>query len=148
MTTASEMVLLDTNVLVYALDKESPHHLSSRRVVDRAAKGDQSYCISSQTLAEFLSVVTNARRVKSPRSVSEALDALETFLAMPGITLLSVTPEVTTRWLAMVRHAPVSGPHVFDVQLAATALEAGVSRVCTYNAADFQRIDGIEVIVP
>ncbi len=67
---------------------------------------------------------------------------------MPGMTLLSVPPEVTTRWLMLIRQAPVIGANVFDVQLAATALEAGVSKVYTFNAADFQRIDGIEVIAP
>ena len=148
MTTASEMVLLDTNVLVYALDEESPFHNRSRVVVERAANGEGSYCISSQTLAEFYSVVTNPRRVKNPRSAPEAVDAIERFLAMPGITLLSTPPEVTTRWLAMIRRTPVTGANVFDVQLAATALVAGVSQVCTFNAADFQRIDDIEVIAP
>ena len=148
MRAASEMVLLDTNVLVYALDEECPHHDRSRVVVERAANGEGGYCISSQTLSEFFAVVTNPRRVKKPRSATEAVDAIETFLARPGITVLSVQPEVTTRWLALIRQAPVTGATVFDVQLAATALEAGVSKVCTFNAADFLRIKGIEVITP
>ena len=148
MTTASELALLDTNVLVYALDEESPHHGRSRAVMERAANGEGSYCITAQTLAEFFSVVTNPRRVREPRSAAEAVDAIEAFLTMPGIILLSVPPGVTTRWLALIRQAPVTGAKVFDVQLAATALEAGVSKVCTFNAAHFQRIGGIEVIAP
>lgn len=106
MTTVSKMVLLDTNVLVYALDEESPLHERSRVVVGRAANGDGSYCISSQTLSEFFSVVTNPRRVKKPRSATEAVDAIEKFLALPGMTLLSVPPEVTTRWLMLIRQTP------------------------------------------
>lgn len=40
MTTGSESVLLDTNVLVYALDEGSPHYDLSRAVVERAANFD------------------------------------------------------------------------------------------------------------
>lgn len=148
MTTESEPILLDTNVLVYALDEDSPHHVPSRAVLERASRGDGDYRLSSQILAEFFAVVTNPRRVRAPRTAVEAVEAIEAFLAMPGIGLLASEPEVVSRWLAMVREAPVVGANVFDIQLAATALEAGVSKICTLNVADFQRIPGVQVVTP
>ena len=148
MTTESEPVLLDTNVLVYALDEESPHHAPSRAVVERAANGDGRHCLTSQILAEFFSIVTNPRRVTKPRTAHEAVEAIDAFLAMPGISLLPTGPGVVSRWLAMIRLAPVAGANVFDVQLAATALESGVSKICTFNVVHFERIDGIEVVAP
>ena len=148
MTTESEPMLLDTNVLVYALDEESPHHVPSRAVLERASRGDGDYRLSSQILAEFFAVVTNPRRVRAPRAAVEAVEAIEAFLAMPGISLLDSEPDVVSRWLTMVRESPVAGPNVFDLQLAATALEAGVSKICTFNVAHFQRIAGVQVVTP
>jgi len=84
MTTESEPMLLDTNVLVYALDEESPHHVPSRAVLERASRGDGDYRLSSQILAEFFAVVTNPRRVRAPRAAIEAVEAIDAFLAMPG----------------------------------------------------------------
>lgn len=86
--------------------------------------------------------------MKVPRAAGEAVEVIEALLAMPGITLLAAGSEVVGRWLAMVRASPVAGANVFDVQLAATALEAGVSKICTLNIAHFQRIAGIEVVTP
>lgn len=148
MTIEFEPVLLDTNVLVYALDEESPHHGPSRAIVERAAKGEGSYRLAPRILAEFFSIVTNPRRVRNSCTALEAVMAIDSFLAMPEIALLSIGLEVVERWLAMVRAAPVTGANVFDIQLAATALGSGVSKVCTFNVARFERIDGIEVTTP
>lgn len=142
----SEPVLLDTNVLVYAIDEDSPHHGPSRAVLERAANGEGVYCLSSQILAEFFAVITNPRRVKSPRAAVEAVEIIEAFPAMPGITLLATGPETAPRLLSMVRAAPVTGAKVFDLQLAATALEAGVSNIHTFNTAHFERIAGMRVV--
>ena len=142
------MIAIDTNLLVYAHRTESPFHATASRCIKELAESRSPWAVPWPCIHEFCSVVTNPRRVKKPRSATEAVDAIEKFLAMPGITLLSVPPEVTSRWLAMVRQTPITGANVFVVQLAATALVAGVSKVCTFNAVDFQRIDGIEVIAP
>jgi len=69
-------ILLDTNILIYALDHESPFYEIARGIVEQAAVGDRRYCIASQTLGEFFSVVTNPRRVKSPRSAQSQVAPL------------------------------------------------------------------------
>ena len=67
MKIGAERVLIDANVLIYGLDTESPHHDRARGIFDRAMLGDGSYCVTSQTLVELFSVVTNPRKVKLPR---------------------------------------------------------------------------------
>lgn len=148
MKIGAERLLIDANVFIYGLDTESPHHDRARGIFDRAMLGDGSYCVTSQTLVELFSVVTNPRRVKLPHPPFEAVQVIEDILSWPGITHLTLTPEVTTRWLAFIRQTSVRGAKVFDLQLAATALANGVTKIVTFNVADFERIDGIEVIVP
>lgn len=148
MTNEFEMILVDTNVLVYALNDDAPQHVASRQIMERAERGEVKLCVTSQTLTEFFSIVTSPRRVKIIRTPIEAVQAIESILARPGMTHLTLTPEMTNRWLEFVRRTPVRGADVFDLQLAATALANGVTKIYTFNTTDFERIDGIEVIVP
>ena len=69
-------------------------------------------------------------------------------LALPGATLLPVTPQVTSRWLEMLRHRPVRGGAVFDLQLVATLAANGVDRICTFNRADFEGFPGLDILTP
>ena len=68
--------------------------------------------------------------------------------ALPGATLLPVPPQVTSRWLEMLRHHPVRGGAVFDLQLIATLAANGVDRICTFNRADFEGFPGLEIVTP
>jgi hypothetical protein len=52
-------------------------------------------------------------------------------LAIPGVTMLPVSSDVTSRWLEMLRRHPVRGGAVFDLQLMATVAANGVERICT-----------------
>lgn len=95
--------LVDTNVLVYALSRDAPLRGQARALLDRAQAGDVSLCVAPQILAEFFSIVTNPRRVTDPRSVDEALAAVEQFLISPGIGLLNVPVDVVARWVELAR---------------------------------------------
>jgi predicted nucleic acid-binding protein len=59
--------LADTNVPIYALDAEAPHHTAARTLLEAARDGSTTLCATPQILSEFYAVVTNARRVAKPR---------------------------------------------------------------------------------
>jgi toxin-antitoxin system PIN domain toxin len=139
---------LDTNVLVYALYAEAEHHRSARALLDQAENDEIGFCLTPQILTEFYAVVTNPRRVTEAKSPGEALDVIDTLLALPGITLLSVPLDIVAQWMRLLRQHPVTGPDVFDVLLAATLRSHGVTRLYTFNRADFERFDGLDVLTP
>ena len=64
------------------------------------------------------------------------------------MTLLSVPTDVVARWMELARRRPVAGSRVFDLQLIATMLANGVSRIYTYNRSDFEPFEEIEVLTP
>ena len=146
--TSSDRALVDTNVLVYAVYPAMEHHAASKALLDRAQAGEVSLCVTQQVLAEFFAVVTNARRVSTARQPEEALDAIEQFLAMPGMDVLPVLEEVSSRWITLVRQHPVTGGGVFDVQLAATMLVNGVHQIYTFNRPDFEQLGNLQVLEP
>lgn len=147
---AAEYALLDTNVLVYALDKESDFHGASRTLLLRAA--DKSWperlCTTPQVLAEFFAVVTNPRRVRHPRTPLEALAAIEQFTLLPNLCVLPIPVDVVLRWGALVREQQLSASRVFDAQLAATILANGVHRIYTFDHKHFECFAELEVLTP
>jgi predicted nucleic acid-binding protein len=73
MTTAPEPVLVDTDVLVYAVFPAMPDHAASRALLDTAKTAGANLCVTPQNLIEFFAVVTDPRRVTQPKTPDEAL---------------------------------------------------------------------------
>ena len=140
--------LVDTNVLVYALYPSAPHHPASRALIESAKDPAAGLCVFPQILAEFFSIVTNPKRVTPAKTAAEALHAIEQFLALPGLTLLSVPADIVTRWIDLVRVRPVTGAEVFDVQAVAAMMAHGLAGVYTYNVADFSGFAGLTAEQP
>jgi predicted nucleic acid-binding protein len=145
---SADRALVDTNVLVYAAYPSAAQHAASRALVESAKDPAAGLCVFPQILAEFFAVVTNPKRVTPPKTAEEALQAIELFLALPGLTLLPLPADVVTRWIALVRANPVRGGEVFDVQAAAAMLGHGIATVFTYNVADFKGVPGITAKEP
>lgn len=76
--------IVDTNVLVYAVDAEAPQHETARALLESCRDRGTTLYVTSQILCEFYSVVTNPLRVLSARFLDEALRSISAFLALPA----------------------------------------------------------------
>lgn len=139
--------LLDANILVYAMASEAPQHLAARAVLN-AARDDPTTTlyITSQILCEFYSVVTNPRRMTVARTSAEALEVITDFLTF--LHVLPIPARAVEGWMDLLRRRPVTGADVFDLQLAAAILANGVSRIYTFNGADFTAFPELAVVEP
>src|ERR1700751_5477383 len=81
MTMLVEPGIVDTNVLIYALDTAAPQHAAARALLDAARTDATTLFVTSQILCEFYSVLTNPRRIARPRDAADALSALSEMLA-------------------------------------------------------------------
>jgi len=145
---SDDLALVDSNVLVYALFRECEHHERCRALLDQSQAGQRELCVAPQNLAEFYAIVTDPRRVAVSRKPSEAIDAIERMLAMPGMTLLPTPSDLVCRWIALARRHPVTRGQVFDLQLIATMLGNDIRKIYTFDRADFEPFDEIEVLTP
>jgi predicted nucleic acid-binding protein len=143
-----ELALIDTNLLVYAFYPEVPQHLAARWLLDQAQEETAGLCVSSQVFAEFYAVVTNPRRVSPALDSKAALQRIDEVRSLPGLTILPVPVDVIDRWMTLLRRHPVTRQRIFDVQLVATMLANGVTRIYTFNLKDFQPFPEITVIQP
>jgi len=144
----SDRALLDTNVLVFAMDPEDERHAACYALLERAIEPASGLCVAPRVLAEFYRVVTDPKKVPQARTVEEALDALSAFLSRPGLEVLPVPTDLVTRWMDLVRRHQIRGRRLFDVILVATMLANDVRRIYTYNRGDFLPFDELEVLTP
>jgi len=146
--TTSEVSLLDTNVLVYAADENSPFFRRSKNLRDKGLAGELSLCIGLQNLSEFFAVITDPKRVDSPRNQEEALAEIRRYLYSKKIIKIYPRPASGEMMVELLKRYPVKKQEIFDLQVVATMLANGVRRICTFNGSDFARFAEIEAIEP
>ncbi len=133
-------VAVDSNLLVHAVEIESPKHGAAKELLARLAE-TESVVVSVQNLAEFSRVVTE--KVPRPLSAIEAQTALDAFLEV--FSVVSYDAAAVRRALG---YAEAGNTYFFDALLAATMLENGIDTIYTENTQDFQKIPGIKAVNP
>lgn len=99
-----------------------------------------------QTLCEFYSVVTNARRVSRRRTPAEALSAVSGLLSF--VRILPVPTVTVDELMDLLRRRAVTGGDIFDLHLVATMKANGILRIYTFNRTDFEIFSELEVVAP
>ncbi len=142
------MLVVDTNVLVYAADKDSPFHAACRDWLERQRGRAEAWYTTWAILYEFLRVTTHPRVMRRPWNVSAAWEFVAALLASPGLTVLVPTPrhsDVATQVITELPH--LAGNLLHDAHTAILMREHGIRRVCTHDM-DFHRFPFLEVIDP
>ena len=138
--------VVDTNVLVYALDADAPQHAAARALLQTGRDPANTLYVTPQILGEFYAIVTNPRRVAKPRPAAEAIAVITDLLAY--VHVLPVPARAIDDWLDLLRRHPVTGGDVFDLQIAATMQANRVQRIYTFNTADFGVFSELAVLTP
>lgn len=138
--------IVDANILVYAMDADTPQHAASRALLIAARESSTTLYVTSQILCEFYSVVTNARRVSKPRPPEDAIQAISTLLAF--LHLLPIPAHAVEVWMDLLRRHPVTGGDIFDLQIVATMQAHRIDRIYTFNTEDFKVFSELVVLTP
>ena len=134
-------MLLDANILLYAVDRTSAHHPTAAAWLEATLNGERRIALPWQTIGAFLRISTHPRIATSPLTASQALGYVDRWLrATP--TWIPPATERTAQVLAeLYRDTTITGHLVPDAQLAAIALEHGLV-VCSADA-DFARFPAV-----
>jgi uncharacterized protein len=125
------VIALDTNVLVYAHRRDSPHHDAALAALhDRTASGSR-WAVPWPCVHEFLAVVTHPRLYRPASTVEQALAAVDDLTVAPGATLIGEGTDHLAVLADLLRSSGVSGPKVHDARVAAICLSNGVRELWT-----------------
>jgi uncharacterized protein len=140
------MILVDVNLLLYAVNQDLPQHARSRTWLEAVLSGNESVGVPWVVILAFLRLTTNARIFERPLSVERAVAYVEEWLAQPAVT--TVTPG-KSHWMILrnlLRDSGTGGNLTTDAHIAALAIEYGHTVYSTDN--DFKRFKGLRHINP
>jgi toxin-antitoxin system PIN domain toxin len=139
------MKIVDTNILLYAVNEDSQAHVACREWLQTALAGNEAIGLPWLNLLAFVRVSTNPRVFPRPLTVSEAMGYVQGWLAAP----CTVTPEPTPRHAqvlaGLLNTSGTAANLTNDAYLAALALQADAD-VVTMDR-DFLRF-GVRIVVP
>ena len=132
-------ILIDTNILIYAIDADSRFHNSALKLLfDPTLK----LFTTSKNLSEFLVVLTRNKEIEL--STAECFELLNSLLT--DINILYPNPTTFKIFQNLISKYNPRGLWIHDVEIASIGLAYGISTIATNNIADFKRIAEIEVI--
>lgn len=140
------MRLVDANVLLYAVNRDAPHHERSRRFLDSALSGADTVAFAWIALLAFVRLTTKASLFPNPLSVTEAMDRVESWLVAGPAVVLHPTTHHTSVLRGLLESQGTGGNLVNDAHLAALAIEHRCSIVSFDN--DFARFPGVRWELP
>jgi uncharacterized protein len=134
-------VLLDANLLLFAVDTESPHHERAASWLEETLNGDRRVALPWQTIGAFLRISTHPRAAERPLSADAAWSYVDSWLEADPVWIPPCSQRTAVVLGQLVRSVPVTGNLVTDAQLAALAIEHGLA---VYSAdTDFARFPGL-----
>lgn len=135
------MILIDTNLLLYARLHSFPQHSRAHAWLDACLNGDAPVALPWEVLLGFLRIVTNRRVLENPlptevawRQVTEWLDCRPVWVPVPGERHAAIVGTLLLRTQAAANLVP-------DAHLAALAIENGL-QICSSDG-DFARFPGL-----
>jgi predicted nucleic acid-binding protein len=138
MSVDSERFTLDTNLLVYSVDRTAgTRHELAIEIVDRATERD---CyLTLQALSEFYAVVTLKGMAQPADAAARAEDWLGAFRCCTASSAAVRTA---------LSSAAAGRAYCWDALLVATAGEAGCSLMLTEDLADGAELGGVRIHNP
>ncbi|MEJ7892090.1 MAG: type II toxin-antitoxin system VapC family toxin [Solirubrobacteraceae bacterium] len=140
------MLLVDANVLLYAVNADARHHTAARDWLRQALNADETVGIAWVAALAFLRVSTSPVALAQPLGVEDASDFLEGWLGRPQVVLLEPTPRHLPLLRSLLASVGTAGNLVNDAHLAALALEYDAT-VISFDR-DFGRFAGVRWRLP
>jgi uncharacterized protein len=137
------MKSLDVNVLMYAINTESPQYAAARNWIESSLAQPAGLGFPWPVLVGFLRLSTRSGVFAQPLSVERALAHIDRWLDHPSATLLQPTTRHRAVLSGLLLAAGRGGNLVSDAYIAAIAIEHG-AELGTFDR-DFEQFAGLRM---
>lgn len=132
-------LLIDTNILVYDIDRESKFFNQSRNILDHSYN---QLVTTSKNLLEFLAGVTRTSGYDLPTDL--ALEILDDIIG--GIEIIYPNQNSLVLFLELMERYQPTGVKVHDFEIISIGLAGGIHEVATFNKKDFKAVKEIKLL--
>ena len=136
------MKLVDLNLLIYAVNRDSPNHEAARSWLENVLSGDERVGLPWVVLLGFLRITTSRLIMPRPLPVGQALDVVDGWLAQPQVQVLHPGEDHWRHLRILLLDCGAAGNLTTDAHLAALAIGNGATVCSTDN--DFGRFARLE----
>jgi toxin-antitoxin system PIN domain toxin len=133
--------LVDANVLLYAVNRDSEHHRVARRWLDTALSGASPVAFAWVPVLAFLRLSTRVGLFPRPLTAAEATTQVDRWLTAGPSVLIDPTSRHHTLLAELLRGVGTGGNLTSDAHLAALSIEHRAT-IVSYDA-DFTRFPGV-----
>jgi predicted nucleic acid-binding protein len=142
-TTDAKPLFVDTNVLVYANNKESAQCEVARERLDALTRSGNTLFVSSQVIREYLVVMTRPGFVEKPISLKSALEDAERM--MNELALLFPDRNSMDKLMELILKYEIRGKRIHDAAIVSLMLTNGITDILTHNTDDFKSFQEITI---
>lgn len=135
------MVVVDANVLLYAVDSTSVHHARSLAWLERSLSGAEAVGLAWVALLAFVRIGTNPSVLSSAMSVDQAVGQVQAWVGAPAGIVIEPTVRHAELLRGLLLETGAGGNLTTDAHLAALAIEHG-AEIVSYDR-DFARFSGV-----
>jgi toxin-antitoxin system PIN domain toxin len=135
------VILIDTNLWLYAALEETPQHHQAKAWLEAVLNGNEAVALPWNVVLAVLRISTQSRLMLKPLSSLLALELVEGWLQQPLVDLVQPGPDHWRVLSRFIREVGTAGSLTSDAHLAALAMEHD----CTLCSADndFRRFQGL-----
>lgn len=137
---------IDTDFLVTAEIQDHPFHREADVLLQSLLREGHDLALIPQTLAEFIHIVTDGKRMPQPLTMAEAIGRAEHWWQAEEVVRLFPEGHAVSDFLVWLTRHQLGRKRLMDTMLAATFHRAGVKRIVTNNGRDFKAFGVFEII--
>ncbi len=135
------MKIIDTNVLLFAVNIAATQHAAARTWWEAALQGNETIGLPWIVVIGFLRLATSPRVFPVPIPLAESLTKIDHWLAHPNVRLIYETEEHWRILRGLLEQTGTAGNLTTDMHLAALAIGHGATLVsCDTDFARFTKV--------
>jgi predicted nucleic acid-binding protein len=139
----AEGIFIDTNVLIYANNRESPLCEVARQTLDELARSSTTLSVSNQVIREYLVIMTRPGFIEKPISLESAIEDAKRM--KKEFSLLFADRNSLDRLIELIRKYEIRGKRIHDAAIVSLMLTNGITDILTHNIDDFKSFHEITI---
>jgi uncharacterized protein len=133
--------LPDANLLLYAVDRDSTHHVAAREWLEGALSAGEDTRLAWSVVLAFLRATTKKGVLVRRLTIESACSLVEGWLHHPSVSIAHPGPDHARILFRLLKESEAAGDLTGDAHLAALAMEHDAELVSFDN--DFARFRGL-----
>ena len=135
------MKIVDINLLIYAINKDTPHHSKAKRWLEASLSSDEPLGFAWIVISGFLRIITNSSIMPKALDSEIALDLVDEWLDQPPSQIIVPAGQHWSILKELLMPLGTAANLTSDAHLAALAIEYGARLYSSDN--DFSRFEAL-----